>query len=71
MSFGPTSAVTKSKDGVFFFGQGNRYVIIYDPNSLRNITEVRWFQRSPISDIQFDKDGNLWATGWWGWYTIN
>ena len=19
-----------------------------------------------ISDIQFDKDGNLWATGWWG-----
>ena len=66
LSFGPTSAVTKSKDGVFFFGQGNRGVIIYDPNSLRNITKADGFERSPISDIQFDKDGNLWATGWWG-----
>ena len=66
LSFGPTSAVTKSKDGVFFFGQGNRGVIIYDPNSLRNITKSDGFKRSPISDIQFDKDGNLWATGWWG-----
>ena len=56
LSFGPTSAVTKSKDGVFFFGQGNRGVIIYDPNSLRNITKADGFKRSPISDIQFDKD---------------
>ena len=45
LSFGPTSAVTKSKDGVFFFGQGNRGVIIYDPNSLRNITKSDGFKR--------------------------
>ena len=66
LEFASSSAVTKSKDGVFFFGQGNNGVIIYDPNSLRNITKSDGFKRSSISDIQFDNDNNLWYSSWWG-----
>ena len=64
LDFSESSSIAKSKDGVFFFGQGNSGVVIYDPNSLRNITKSDGFQRAPVSDIQFDNDNNLWIASW-------
>ena len=64
LDFSESSSIAKSKDGVFFFGQGNSGVIIYDPNSLRNITKSDGFQRAPVSDMQFDNDNNLWIASW-------
>ena len=64
LDFNASSAIAKSRDGVFFFGQGNSGVIIYDPNSLRNITKSDGFQRAPVSDMQFDNDNNLWIASW-------
>ena len=64
LDFSESKAIAKSRDGVFFFGQGNKGVIIYDPNSLRNITKSDGFQRAPVSDIQFDNENNLWIASW-------
>ena len=63
---GSVSSITKSKDGIYFFGQDNRGVIVYDPTSLRNIEKADGYKRGQTGRIRYDKNNNLWISQWDG-----
>jgi len=63
---GAVNSISKSKDGTYFFGQDNRGVIVYDPNSLRNIEMADGYKRGQTGRIRYDKNNNLWISQWDG-----
>ena len=60
------SSIAKSKDGIYFFGQGVRGVVVYDPSSFRNIEEADGFKNGQVGRIRYDNSNNLWISQWNG-----
>ena len=62
LNSGEVTSIEKSKDGIYFFGQDVRGVIVYDPNSLRNIEKADGVKEGRIGNIAYDNLNRLWIS---------
>ena len=62
LNSGEVTSVEKSKDGIYFFGQDVRGVIVYDPNSLRNIEKADGIRNGRVGNIGYDKSNRIWIS---------
>ena len=66
LNSGEVTSIEKSKDGIYFFGQDVRGVVVYDPNSLRNIEKADGIKNGRIGTIGYDNSNRLWISQWNG-----
>ena len=71
LNSGQVTSIEKSKDGIYFFGQDVRGVIVYDPNSLRNIEKADGIKNGRIGNIGYDKSNRLWISQFNGYGGIH